>query len=132
MACKRSGVRIPLAPLLDVLAGQRFPDCPICERLPHDLVVSLVTVRYGRWSAACAERLRIRQAVTPGPSAFSFYFSCSQACRSMLLAQGFDLSVLMQEPRREPPRLSRASRVTGRAMLQCEPCLDVRSRSRSG
>src|SRR5262245_5780894 len=74
MACKRSGVRIPLAPLLDVLAGQRLPDCPICDRLPHDLVVSLVTVRYGRWSAACAERLRSRQAIIPGPISIFFLF----------------------------------------------------------
>src|SRR5215831_2427170 len=123
MACKRSGVRIPLAPplapLWDVLAGQGLASrFALCLSPGHDLVVLPVTVRYSCWSAGRAECLRVRQTVTPGLSGFSFYFSCSQTCRRKHLTWGFDLRVLMGEPCCEPSRLGRACRATGRAALR--------------
>src|SRR6266513_1356457 len=67
MACKRSGVRIPLAPLFG--CSSRSGACWHSNLLlspGHDLAIFPVTVRNSYWSPGCAERLRAVQSLPHG------------------------------------------------------------------
>ena len=102
-------------------------------RLPlgHDLAAFLVTVRYSRWSAACAECLRVRQAITPGPISIFFLFLLltdvpEQASGTGLRSAGSHAGAMLGATEARPvlPRYRSRS-------APLEPCLDVRSRSQS-
>lgn len=68
---KRSGVRIRVAPLREVLAGQRH----VRRAVPgFALVCGLPAERYGPWSAVCGDCLCVSQAsfVPLGPGLWTF------------------------------------------------------------
>jgi hypothetical protein len=55
-----------------------------------------VTLCYIRWPAACAECLRVRQAVAPGTISIFFLFLLLTDVPKQAFGMGFDLQVLMR------------------------------------